>query len=380
MNVLAAAAVIFTCGNVDDTAALQKVVDASPVVQLVGQCKVNGNTSVRIPSGRTIIMSGATVRLVPGCARPGWPCRIFETIPGAGGIRFEDGEIIGDFIEQPTAAGFSIGLRVDTSTPRAGERWSVVIEGTAFKQWRSDAVYVGGNVASKGVRLTAVSVDGFGRNAFSVTNGDDISVERLTCKNAKVGTSPGACVDVESNPGERVVNFYAYDVSAEDVEVCFYLHKHAQAQQQGLDYGIYRSRCTRARRHGIVLNSALRTAIVGNTITDAPIGVSIGSFSDATRAAHTILSSNRIESPRPIVLAGIRDSSVLGNDLVGGRVEAPGLGTSGNMILTTAPLPPITRTTTKPPRPWTGEGYPPASTMTAITAPDDPFGVLKTKD
>jgi hypothetical protein len=370
-------AVVVTCGNVDDTAAIQAAIDAADTVQLVGECKVDGTKSVRIPSGRALRMGGATVRLVPGCARPGWPCRIFETVPGAGGIVITGGEVIGDFVEQPTAVGYSIALRVDTSFPLPGERWSVIVEGTTFRSWRSDGVYVGGNTPSKGVRLTGVTIDNFGRNGFSATNADDVSLERLKCSNAKVGTSPGACADVESNPGERVTNFQAYDVEATDVEVCFYLHKHAQAQLQGLDYGVYRSRCTRARRHGMVVNSAIRTAIIGNVIKDAPIGISIGAFTEATRAAQVILSTNRIESPRPIVLAGIRDSSVLANDLVTGRIEAPGLGTAGDMITTvaTTPLPAIVireprRASSKPP-------YAAPTLFSEITAPDDPFGELK---
>jgi hypothetical protein len=382
MNVLAAAAVVITCANVDDTAAIQKAVDVAPVVQLVGNCKVNGNAGVRIPSARTLQMDGAIVRLVPGCARPGMPCRIFETVIGSGGIRLEGGEIVGDFVEVPTATGYSIGVRVDTSAPLPGERWSVVIDGTTFRAWRSDAVYVGGNTPSRGVRLTGVTMDNFGRNGLSVTHADDVSVERLTCRNAKVGTSPGACVDVESNPGERVTRFQAFDVDSSDVEVCFYMHKHSQAQQQGFDYGVYRSRCTRARRYGLILNSAIRSVIVGNVITETPIGVSIGSFTEGTRAANTILSNNTIASPRPIVLSGIRDSSILGNDLAGGRIEAPGLGSSGDMIVTTAPLPPtkIAPAAPIPKQPKGSKGYPPPSQLSAITAPNDPFGLLKQKD
>jgi hypothetical protein len=384
---LAVAATVVTCGNTNDTAAIQKAVDTSAVVQLVGQCKVDGTKAVRIPSSKTLLMDGATVRLVPGCASPGWPCRIFETVPQSGGIRLEAGEIIGDMVEQPSAAGYSIGLRVDTSAPLPGERWSVVIEGTKFSQWRSDAIYVGGNApGSRGVRVTGVSVDGFGRNGFSVTHGDDISIERLSCRNAKVNTSPGACIDVESNPGERVTGFQAYDVSAQDVEVCVYMHKHQNATLQGYDYGVYRLHCQRARRHGIVMNSAILAAIVGSVITDAPIGISIGAFTEATRAAQVILSANDIESQRPVVLAGIRDSTVL-LGVGGGRIEAPGLGTSGAMITSSAP-PPAPAASSKtaaaapqPPRRKRGQPvqYAPASKLSDITAPDDPWGLLKGK-
>jgi hypothetical protein len=382
----AVAATVITCANVNDTAKIQAAVDTSTVVQLVGACKVDGYKSVRIPSGRTMKMHDATLRLVPGCASPGWPCRIFETVPGHGGIRFEGGTIIGDMAEQPTAAGFSIALRVDSSVPPVGERWSVVIEGTAFKQWRSDAIYVGGNTPSKGVRVTGVDIDGFGRNGFSATNADDVSIERLSCANAKVGSTPGACMDIESNPGERVTSFQAYDVTARDVEVCAYMHKHQSAQAQGFDYGVYRMRCYRARRHGIVMNSAVRGMLIGNVIEDAPIGVSIGAFNEDTRAAYAILSTNRIVSPRPIVLAGIRDSSVMSNDIGVGRIEAPGMGTSGAMIMSNVappPAPVIALASAAAPPPISTRkqpaAYPEGSKLSPITAPDDPFSLLRLK-
>jgi hypothetical protein len=371
----AAAAAVVTCNNTDDTKQIQTAIDANEVVQLVGECKVNGYTSVRIPSNRTLRMYGATVRLIPRCAKQG-VCRVFETIVGSGGIKFEGGEVIGDFIEQPTAVGWSIALRVDTTVPPAGQRWSVQIENVTFRQWRSDAIYIGGNTPSRGVRISGVTIDTFGRNAVSLAHSDDVIVERLYCQNAKPGTSPGACIDAESNPGERVTKFHAFEVTAQDVEVCVYMHNHPQALSRGIDYGVYRLNCKRARRHCMVINGVIGSVITGAVCEEAPVGISIGAFAEETRASGALLVGNTFKAARPIVLAGVRDSAIMRNTFPAGKIEAPALGTAGDMIVTSTGISPVTYELPPPPDPPGPPPYPEASTMSNTSAPDDPFGLL----
>jgi hypothetical protein len=323
-----------TCGGVNDTAAVQAAVDANSTVQFSPgtTCAIDGYKSIKLRSNKTLDMTGATMKLIAGCVSSGWPCRVFETIPGEGGITLRNGEVRGDFNTHPTGPGFSIGLRVDSSTPVSGARWSVIVDGTKFTQWRSDGIWLGGNTPATGVRLSGITVDGWGRNAISVTQAEDVIVERITCRNGKVGASPGACLGVEPNPAERMRTFHAFEVDADQCEVCTYLHKNTQAADLNYDIGIYRMRC-KARKYGIILNETSTAALIGNKIESEGTGISIGAFIESARSNQVVVSQNDITGVTAIMLAGIKDSVIVGNNMHGGKVAAAALGQSGNMII-----------------------------------------------
>jgi hypothetical protein len=321
LSVLLAATI--SCGGIDDTLAIQEAVAAGNVV-LSGPCIVNGMRGVQVPSNRTIQISGS-VGITSICV-VGRVCRIFETVPGAENVDFSGpGEVLGN--ETP-APGWQVLLRLDSARHAS-------IRNLRFRQFRpnlADAVYVGGNAPATDIVISGLLIDGASRNGISVTNAERVLIEHVTCINGKVGASPGACIDVEHNPGERVRHFTAFDISSYDHEVGIYIHRH-EASPQGEDFLVARSRFVRSRSYGLIMNSVIRGRIVDSLIEDAPRGISIGSHVEATRAQEITLAGNTVRAARPLILAGVRDLYAVENDLSGIRPETPTLGATGTVLI-----------------------------------------------
>jgi hypothetical protein len=335
LSLLAAPAYAQVCpvGAPDDTAAIQSAVNAQGYVKLeYGRTYcLNARTGVRIPSDRTLDLTGATVGIFPGCTQH---CKAFETVPGSSNVRVIGGTIIGDLTP---AVGFSIGFRGDSVT-------GLVIEGTTFKQWRIDGIWLGGNLGTNDARISGVVSEEFGRNGLSIVNGARITVERSLFRNALQPSILGAGIDVEPNPGDRVTNLTIVDSEASWCVVGFYLH--AGRGYQGYGFKLLNSRAWHNSKYGIILNSTQHAALLDNHVVaspvsgqPAPVGIAIGATGPIT-ADDVIHWGNRVEgTARAVVIAGIKDSYIAHNELGIGaqQIVAPSAtvpGMAGLMLFT----------------------------------------------
>jgi hypothetical protein len=344
LSLLAAPAYAQVCpvGAPDDTAAIQLAVNAQSYVKLeYGRTYcLNARTGVRIPSDRTLDLTGATVGIFPGCTQH---CKAFETVPGSSNVRVIGGTVIGDLA---IAAGFSIGARIDSAT-------NSELEGVTFRDWRTDAVWIGGNGGSHNVRLFRVNVDGFGRNGISIVDGSNFLLDQIHCKRA-LGSNPGACVDSEANPpDDQVEGLTILNSLFEDARVGLYLHAGKGQQQRNLV--VIGNIVRNCYLNGIILNSTSRAFLLNNrveavTVSGQPLpqGITIGvtmpttgSFSTAPIWAEdiTVAGNTVTGTSRALVLAGISRSKVGPNDLGNGlqQIVSPGPnvpGMAGLMLFT----------------------------------------------
>jgi hypothetical protein len=237
-------------------------------------------------------------------------------------VRLEGGELVGD-PEPRTGLEWSIALRIS-------EAVGVNVVGARFRNWRTDAIWIGD--ASAGVVIADVSVQGSGRSGISVVHAADITIERCVLTDTRPGANPGAGIEVEPNSGgERVDRLSIIDTEARGNEVGFYLQPGHGTP--GSDYRVIGCRLYDNRKFGLIVNSVSRAVIIDNSILNSPIGASIGSATADRRAARVTVEGNRIDCPRPLILAGVRDSRLEGNDLCGGRIESVALGIAGDMVI-----------------------------------------------
>lgn len=312
---------IINCTNIDDTLAIQQSVTNDQVTILSGECAISGVTGIRIPSDRVISAYNATTRLISNPICGSGKCKLFEVIPGSIGFTLKGGTFIGD---PNPAVGWQIGLRIDSGH-------NVLIQDSVFKDFRTDAIWIGGNLPSTDILLSGVEIEKFGRNAISITNAVGVTLERGYLTEAWAGADPGAGLDVEPNPGESVHDLTIIDTETRNNVVGFYLQQ-GKGDKQGTNYKVINCRVINNRKYGLILNSVVRALVVDNLIVSPLIGLSIGSHLDTNRASNVTVINNQITASRAIILAGIRDSRLWGNSLGSGRIEAVVLGFSGDMV------------------------------------------------
>ena len=314
------------CVGINDTAAIQEAVDKAPFVSLVGQtCMIDARVGIRIPSDRTIDATGATFTILPACQPR---CKAFETIVGSRNIRFLNGTIIGD-VANVSGVEWRIGWRVDGAD-------HVEVIGTTFQNWRTDGVWVGGNVpGSRNVRLSQLLIEGSGRNHISVSCGSHIRIERGVLRDiqtvpGKSKPDPGAGIDIEPNPGELVTDLVISEVeSYNNVKGIF-----VQPGHGGPCVNCYVRDNTVAGNSewGIAVNSVDGGGVTQNRVSGSPIGITIGGATEAMRARNLVVADNVVEACTiGIRLPGIRDSEVVRN-VHPGPITKPALGDAGDML------------------------------------------------
>lgn len=323
------------CQGINDTAAIQAAVNLENTV-LEGDCRINGATPVKVPAARQVLMTGAMVTMLPGCARQSPPCTLFQSAANVvGTVEFVGGTLVGSL---DPAIGSQILIRFGEGiVPAAGQKFSGIVRGVTFRNARTDFVHVGGNTQPRGILITGNTFDTFGRNAVSVVNAKGVWFQHNFCRNAVLiagfnQITPGACIDGESNPGSDLVeDLTISDNWAEDVEICWYLHKNINAPAMGRNYDVSNNVCMRARSTwfppatvsgGIctVVNSSENVRVSNNVCDGAVrIGTSIGAFGESTRANHVYITGNKtLRTPRGLVIAGARDIHVIGNTMSDG--------------------------------------------------------------
>jgi hypothetical protein len=318
-------------GVTDDTASIQAAITdaaAGDVIHFPPGRKymVNGMKGINIPSDRELALAGATVAIFPG-ATP--TAKAFQTVPGSKNVRFVGGIIEGDMSPVPSG-GWRIGLRGDSVA-------GMTVVGSIFRNWKTDGVWIGGNTPSTLVRLDSVVCEEFGRNGLSVVNASGVEIARCHFGHCPEGASPGAGVDVEPNPGERVVDLSLYECLAYDVEVGFYLQPGRGTP--GESYRVYACKVEGGRKYGIICNSVIDAAIIDCRVEmpaavegqNLPVGISIGGATAETRARDVLLSNNHVTGgTRCFIFAGIDGISAIANE---GRLETVALGVVGDSYM-----------------------------------------------
>jgi hypothetical protein len=339
-------------GSVNDTAALQAAVDALPVVYLEPgrtYC-VDGHLGVNLPSNVRLYLSGATVGMNPGCSQQGFVCRIFNTRTQTTGAAIEGPGVIAGDLTPACATCYSILVRIDSSV--------ATLRRLTLQDSRSDLVWVGGNQKSTAT-LDEVLGQRAGRNLVSVVNASDLLIVRSTLRTAVPGMvvgasnprpNPGACVDLEPNPGDSVDRAAILWSRMEDCETGIY-HQRGQGLQAHGFVAAWNV-LSGNRALGLTINGVIGAAVFENQIFSAPwsgtgtvpLAGTIAGSTTSTMASDIVFAGNQVTgtihnagTPQQVVtgdfrLAGARNTTLLGNLFVNGKVTQAALGVAGDDV------------------------------------------------
>jgi parallel beta-helix repeat protein len=191
-------------GATDDTAAIQKAVDAmggtgGTVSIPAGTYMVNALTSIQMKGNMTLsFASGATLKAIPNSSANYTIVRIsgvsnvnvVGAAPLGGTLLGERGAHTGTSGEQ------GMGLRI------TGNAAHIAVVGITAKECWGDGFAV---ADANDVTLCSVTADHNRRQGLSITGGDGIVVKNSSFNNSK-GTIPEDGIDIEPNSGQTVNN------------------------------------------------------------------------------------------------------------------------------------------------------------------------------
>lgn len=316
------------CSVVDNTVQIQQALDAqSTVILTPGQLYcINGVTGLNLGSNTTLIAEGATLQ-IKQCAIP-QVCKILQTKPGAKNWRIRGGLWLGDLT---SAIGLSIGIRVDQAEDG-------LIEYITLRNWQSDGLQItgntlpSGNIPSRRIEISHILSEFSVRNGMSIVNADDVFIHDSIIQDV-TGNNPAACIDYEPNGGGVVNNINTTRVTARRCRIGFYDQK--GQGEVGSNHIFTSNTISDIGAIGFVMNCVNGSNIYGLTITNAPIGLTIGGFA----APQNCLATNSVVSKVNIFgsttaafrLAGVVRPTITDINLNGGLFQQPGLGVTGDL-------------------------------------------------
>lgn len=270
-----------------------------------------------IPSATRLHMQGATLWGSDQGEVNNW---LLATELGATGIRILGGVLRGDTQENPLTR-FSVLLRLDDAE-------DVVVDGLEGRGAKTEALSITGNRGCERIYVRDSKFLNCRRGGASVVHGSEI--EFLGCEFSGNSGNPGAGCDVEPNSGQQVDGVRFIRCQFNDNQKGLYAHKGLGLA--GENYSVIGCEMEGNKEYGAIFNSIHRALIAGCTFAASPIGVSIGSNTEAARASDIRFIDNLVVGcGRALILAGIKDSYIIKNELCG-RIEEPVLGTSGDMV------------------------------------------------
>ncbi len=285
--------------------------DADLLVPAGTSIRVNG---IKIPSGRRLHMTGAT--LVTGSAPR---MSSLETAVGATDVRIFGGHII--CIEPPIGVLGGVGVRGNDCQ----DLWlmDLCVEG-----WPVDCAYVGGNVGCRKVRIERCVFRFPSRSCLSVSYAEDVVI--IGCEFTDTVGDPGAGCDIEPNAGCQVSNVVVSDCISARCNVGVYVQR-GKGKRSDL-VAVTNCEVRDCKRAGIIVSEADRAIVYANRVSGAPIGINVGANTESMRTADATIARNVVtDSLRPLILAGVRDSQIIGNTL-SGWIQMPALGVGGDMV------------------------------------------------
>ncbi|WP_084512252.1 right-handed parallel beta-helix repeat-containing protein [Geothrix fermentans] len=184
-------------GLTDDTAALQKALDAmvgtgGTVSVPAGTYLVDAVTSLHLRSGQTLsLASGAVLKAIPN----GSSNYTILRISGVSNVNVVGGTLLGDRAAHTGTSGEQgMGMRITGSAQR------IAVVGVTARECWGDGFTIGG---ASDVTLCSVTADHNRRQGLSITSGSRIVVKDSTFTNSR-GTIPEDGLDIEPNSGETV--------------------------------------------------------------------------------------------------------------------------------------------------------------------------------
>lgn len=184
-------------GLTDDTAALQKALDAmagtgGTVSVPAGTYLVDAVTSLHLRSGQTLsLASGAVLKAIPN----GSSNYTILRISGVSNVNVVGGTLLGDRgAHTGTSGEQGMGMRITGSAQR------IAVVGVTARECWGDGFTIGG---ASDVTLCNVTADHNRRQGLSITSGSRIVVKDSTFTNSR-GTIPEDGLDIEPNSGETV--------------------------------------------------------------------------------------------------------------------------------------------------------------------------------
>lgn len=196
-------------GRADDTAALQKAIDAVAKTggtlaipdgtYLIDATRDSGRVGLRMGSGMTLRMSpGAILKAIPNASAT------YSIIAVAD---CHDVTILGGTLEgdrdghRGTGGEWGMGLTIIRSR-------NVMVQDITARECWGDGFYV--TEPNRGITFCHVVADHNRRQGMSITGADGIVVRNSVFRNTQ-GTAPQCGIDVEPNPGETVTNLQILD-------------------------------------------------------------------------------------------------------------------------------------------------------------------------
>jgi len=206
---------------------------------------------------------------------------------------------------------------------------NVTVEGTQLHAWWYDGVYIGGSPASTGITLRNVQCRKNRRTGLAIVNAAGVTVDGCVFIGT-AGQDPQCGANVEPSAGERVVDVvFRACVFADNASVGLCARKGRGAI--GDNYKVVSCLIEHNNGYGLVINEAVDVHVMDTCVTNNPVGVSIGGG-----ASRLIFVGNTVKScPRPVILAGVVDPKVIGNDMIAPEIiPVPGWpGVSGSVLI-----------------------------------------------
>ncbi len=299
-------------GVSDDTAAIQAVLSDAATDEVWfphGHYRIDASKGLTIPSNRALIFEAGA--MVTG-ANSGPRCRIFETVPGASGIRIVGALLCGS---REAVCGVSWGHCVRIDAASDGE-----LENVIMRDAYTDCIYIGGNTACYGITLRRVICQSARRSALTITNAVGVHITHSTFIRSS-GQEPEAGVNCEPNAGERVREVTFFESMFGGSRVGLFIHR-GQGNRAGnirvIDCGF-----TENSRYGLIATEIDGLHVIGSRFLRSKWGASIGGL--ATRIT---FADNRIEEcEHALVLSGVESPRVYGNQMTDAQVEVLPAGT-----------------------------------------------------
>ena len=186
-------------GLADDTAAIQKAVDAmagtgGTVTVPPGTYLVDAVTSLHLRSGLTFAMDpGAILKAIPNSSSNYTILRL----SGVSNVHVVGGTLLGDRGAHTGSGGEQgMGLRI------TGNAQHITVAGVTARECWGDGFTIAG---ASDVVLCQVLADHNRRQGLSITGGNGVVVRDSTFTNSR-GTIPEDGLDIEPNAGETVAN------------------------------------------------------------------------------------------------------------------------------------------------------------------------------
>jgi parallel beta-helix repeat protein len=191
-------------GTNDDTAAIQKAIDAVAGTggmvtiprgtYMINAVARNGRSGLSVGRDMTLRLDpGAVLKALPNAAQD--YCILL--VSGADHVNIIGGTLVGDLgAHLGTEGEWGMGLQISRSR-------SVVVQGVTARECWGDGFYV--TNGSSEITFCQVVADHNRRQGLSIVSGDGILVKDSTFTNTK-GTDPQCGIDVEPSGGQAVSN------------------------------------------------------------------------------------------------------------------------------------------------------------------------------